>query len=100
MYTTFILADQLTFYSILVGFPCLNLCRVFLRQVAKVEYIRRRPKLREVHVKLEDHVECMCMNKLFIKPNADTDNGEHASVCLCACALKAVAPVTPEALSC
>lgn len=57
-------------------------------QVAKVEYVRRRPKLKEVLVRLEEHLECICTSKRHIKELYDTDNGKYLtadSVCVSSC---------------
>ncbi|PWA33848.1 hypothetical protein CCH79_00018723 [Gambusia affinis] len=46
-------------------------------KVAKVEYVRRRPKLKEVFVRLEDHLECVCTSQHHVVEHLDAETGAH-----------------------
>lgn len=44
-------------------------------QVAKVEYVKRKPKLKEVFVRLEDHLECMCTSQHHVVEHSEAETG-------------------------
>uniref|UniRef100_A0A3Q2P786 Platelet-derived growth factor subunit A n=1 Tax=Fundulus heteroclitus TaxID=8078 RepID=A0A3Q2P786_FUNHE len=46
-------------------------------KVAKVEYVRRRPKLKEVFVRLEDHLECVCTSQHHVVEHLDAETGHR-----------------------
>ncbi|XP_062264726.1 platelet-derived growth factor alpha polypeptide b [Platichthys flesus] len=48
-------------------------------KVAKVEYVRRKPKLKEVFVRLEDHLECVCTSQHHVVEHSEAEIGHRRS---------------------
>lgn len=41
-----------------------------------MEYVRRKPKLKEVFVRLEDHLECVCTSQHHVVEHSDAETGK------------------------